>query len=54
MQPIPNYDKVLDPPDDEPVCTGHLWSCGCAACLQEWTDKDADEAINDRDESWRR
>lgn len=40
-------DHMLEPEDEEPMCTGDTWSCHCAECRQWWEDTRADEQVEE-------
>lgn len=43
-------DNLLDPLDDEPECTGDVYSCRCAECVAEWVDTYADAKCDEMKE----
>lgn len=38
-------DHLLDPPDDEPVCTGDVQTCHCRECQLYWWEQYMEEQV---------
>jgi hypothetical protein len=39
-----DFDRQLDPPDDDPDCLGDPWACHCPRCWQAWCERRAEWA----------